>query len=73
MVNMAINVDEEYPERLKSGFKKKYLELKEIYSGDNLFMAMLEFAQDGHRDFKQQAAGLAILSHLFHLCEVFEK
>lgn len=24
-------------------------------------------------DFKQQAAGLAILTHLFHICEIFEK
>lgn len=73
LVSMATNVDEEYPERLKSGFRTKYLEMKEAHSGDELFMAMLEFAQAGKRDFKQQAAGLAILSHLFHLCEVFEK
>jgi len=73
LVNMATNVDEEYPERLKSGFRTKYLELKKIHSGDDLFMSMLEFSQAGQRSFKQQAAGLAILSHLFHLCEVFEK
>jgi hypothetical protein len=66
-------LDEDYPERLKNGFRKKYLELKTDYSGDELFFAMLEFAQAGQNDFKQQAAGLAILSHLFHLCEVFEK
>lgn len=66
-------LDDEYPERLKSGFRHKYLELKASNSGDDLFMAMLEFAQAGQKDFKQQAAGLAILSHLFHLCEVFEK
>jgi len=66
-------LDEDYPERLRAGFSQKYLELKANYSGDELFFAMLEFAQAGQRDFKQQAAGLAILSHLFHLCEVFEK
>ena len=73
LANMATNVDEEFPERLKSGFKEKYLELKETLSGDELFASMLEFAQAGQKGFKQQAAGLAILSHLFHLCEVFEK
>jgi len=73
LASMATNVDDEYPERLKSGFIKEYLKLKEVYSGDDLFMSMMKFAQDGLRGFKQQAAGLAILSHLFHLCEVFEK
>ncbi len=73
LANMATNVDEEFPERLKSGFKTKYLELKETLSGDELFMSMREFAQAGQKGFSQQAAGLAILSHLFHLCEVFEK
>ncbi|MAQ98923.1 MAG: HNH endonuclease [Oceanospirillaceae bacterium] len=73
LANMATNVDEDFPERLKSGFKEKYLELKTTLSGDELFASMLEFAQAGQKDFRQQAAGLAILSHLFHLCEVFEK
>jgi hypothetical protein len=36
LANMAKNVDEEFPERLKSGFKKKYIELKETLSGDEL-------------------------------------
>lgn len=73
LANMATNVDDEFPERLKSGFKEKYLELKATLSGDELFASMLEFAQAGQKGFRQQAAGLAILSHLFHLCEVFEK
>lgn len=73
LANMATNVDEGFPDRLKNGFKSKYLELKESLSGDELFASMLDFAQTGQNGFKQQAAGLAILSHLFHLCEVFEK
>lgn len=73
LANMATNVDGEFPDRLKNGFKKKYLELKQSLSGDELFASMLEFAQAGKKGFRQQAAGLAILSHLFHLCEVFEK
>lgn len=66
-------LDDEYPIRLRDGFKTKYSELKGELSGDELFMAMLEFSQSGLSDFKQQAASLALLSHLFHLCEVFEK
>lgn len=73
LANMATNVDAEFPGRLKNGFKEKYLEQKKILSGDDLFVSMLEFAQAGQKGFRQQAAGLAILSHLFHLCEVFEK
>ena len=73
LANMATNIDEQYPERLKSSFRTEYLKLKETLSGDALFMSMLTFAQNGQSEFTQQAAGLAILSHLFHLCEVFEK
>ena len=66
-------LDEEYPIRLKDGFKHQYSELKTQMSGDDLFMAMLAFSQKGFTDFTQQAASVALLSHLFHLCEVFEK
>ena len=72
LVSMA-QLDDEYTTRLKNGFSKKYMELKQTSSGDELFMAMLEFAQAGQSNFQQKAASLAILSHLFHLCEVFEK
>lgn len=66
-------LDDEYPIRLRDGFKQKYSELKAQMNGDELFMAMLEFSQSGLTNFKQQAASLALLSHLFHICEVFEK
>ena len=69
----AGHLDTNFPERLKDGFKEKYLELKKTMSGDALFMAMLEFSIVGQKEFTQQAASLAILSHLFHLCEIFEK
>lgn len=73
LASMATNADDEFPDRLKNGFKDKYIELKKDLSGDDLFASMLEFAIAGQKGFKQQAAGLAILSHLFSLCEVFEK
>ncbi len=66
-------LDNQFPIRLKDGFQQKYLELKQTLSGDALFMGILGFAQSGQSDFKQQAASLALLAHLFHLCEVFEK
>ena len=66
-------LDPEFPERLKDGFKQKYLEFSRNSSGDELFMDMLEFATSVGDGFKQQAAGLAILTHLFHICEIFEK
>ena len=69
----ASQLDPDLPERLKEGFKEKYVELSQSSSGDELFMEMLEFAESGQRNFRQKAAGLAILAHLFHLCEVFEK
>ena len=71
--SMAQLADPDFPERLKDGFKQKYLELSKDSSGDELFLDMLEFATSGKSDFKLQAAGLAILTHLFHLCEIFEK
>lgn len=66
-------LDDQFPIRLKNGFKEKYDELKKSLSGDELFMGLLDFAHNGQRGFKQQAASLALLSHLFHLCEIFEK
>lgn len=73
LANMATNVDEEFPERLKARFREEYIELKKNHSGDELFFALLEFSQAGLNSFTLKAAGLAIVSHLFQLCEVFEK
>jgi len=66
-------IDPEFPERLKNGFQIKYTELKQTLDDDALFMAMVEFATYGTSDYNVYAAGLAILTHLFELCEVFEK
>jgi hypothetical protein len=66
-------LDEDFPYRLKTEFQREYLSLKQSLDGDNLFDALLGFAQTGMQSFKEQAAALAILCHLFELCEVFEK
>lgn len=67
-------IDAGFVDRLISGFKVKYIELvKSGFVGDALFNALFDFATSGSTDFKVQAAGLALLSHLFETCEVFEK
>lgn len=66
-------LDQYFPERLKVGFQKKYAELKQQLNGDVLFIAMFDFAKAGKTEFTQQAASLAVLCHLFELCEIFEK
>lgn len=67
-------LDHEFPERMKAGFTKEYLRLRESgLLGGGLFEAMRQFSCGGSSDFKRQAAGLAILCYLFESCEVFEK
>jgi len=67
--------DVSFGERLKQGFVKEYERLKkeEKLNGDELFMALFDFASVRSNDFKQKAAGLAVLVYLFEKCEVFEK
>ena len=67
-------IDSKFPERLKGGFKDEYLKLKKEMKGDDLFYAMLDFAQKGSVKINAQyAASLAILCYLFEICEIFEK
>jgi hypothetical protein len=63
-------LDYEFPDRLKNGFVEEYKELKKTLMGDELFMALLKFATRGQTDFKQKAASLAIMTHLFNLCDI---
>ena len=68
------NLDSMFGERLKQGFVNKYENLakKEKLKGDVLFDSLLEFSSMSNSDFKQKAAGLAILSYFFESCDVFE-
>ncbi len=67
-------LDEGYPERLTKGFRDEYDKLvQDGLGGDALFDSMVAFSSGGSQDFKRRAAGLAILSHLFLLCEIFER
>ncbi|MGB9937293.1 MAG: HNH endonuclease [Methanobacterium sp.] len=68
------NDDPHFPDIITLGFQKKYLELKsQGFAEDMLFKEMVKFAEGGTKNNVQQAASLAILCHLFELCEVFEK
>ena len=63
-----------FDQRLVGGFRAKYKALtEEGLSCDPLFDAMLRFACGGKSEPVIQAAGLAVLAHLFETCDVFEK
>ncbi len=64
-----------FPVKLANGFKQEYIRLKEEeqLAGDDLFLAMINFACPTGVDLKRHAAGIAVLTYLFHICEVFEK
>ncbi len=62
-----------FPERLAQGFKNKYNELSNTYSGDALFWKIYEFANDGRQGEVEKAAALAIIVYFFEACEIFEK
>ena len=69
-----IHLDAESSRRLLAGFVKQYEELRnDGLDGDDLFMALWQFASRNNADPKMQAAGLALLVYLFEKCEVFEK
>jgi len=67
--------DINFGERLKQGFVDKYEQLKneENIDGDDLFNALFDFSCGGSNDFKERAAGLAVLVYFFEKCDVFEK
>lgn len=68
------SVTDDFSEKLRSGFVKKYLELREAgYKGDSLFYELYDFASGSSPDDNYRAAGLAVLTYFFEICEVFEK
>jgi hypothetical protein len=73
-IESVTQTDPDFPERLKSGFLEEYYRLRrEGYRDDDLFDLMCRFAQQGFHEQSKRSAGLAVLIHLFELCEVFEK
>jgi len=70
----ASQLDAAFPDRLRNGFVSQYRQLRQGgFQGDELFTEMYEWAA-GHASSKtREAAGLCVLSHLFIICDVFEK
>lgn len=68
------NPDIDFSERLRAGFVKKYQEsVANGFKGDALFYGLFDFAAHNSADFNIRAAGLAVLTYFFEICEVFEK
>jgi len=67
-------MDTNSPEKLKAGFLAAYRRLGEAgLSGDDLFDRLAEFACHNDHRTRYRAAGLAVLTYLFEVCDVFEK
>ncbi len=63
-----------FENRIVMGFQEQYYKLRDASKApDEIFYELLSFATLGKTDFAAQSAGLAILSHLFEKCDVFEK
>jgi len=72
---IAAQLDAGFPERLRAGFVAKYGELKSKpqTTGDDIFFSLYFWAAGGSSNEVRRGAGLCILSHLFILCDVFER
>ena len=63
-----------FAENLLNCIKSIYKEEAQKYKGDDLFLAILNRMHAGiENDFTLQAAGIAVLTYFFHICEIFEK
>jgi hypothetical protein len=73
-IEAVAQTDPDFPGRLTAGFLQEYHRLRgKGHRGDDLFDLMCSFAQQGFTKQGERSAGLAVLIHLFELCEVFEK
>lgn len=71
--NMATYVDSDFPGRLVSGFRTEYDRYWDSgLRGDDLFLMIEFFACGRENDFERHAAGLAVISHLFQICDLFK-
>jgi hypothetical protein len=71
--SMVTHVDPDFPPRLIAGFRHEYdKHCSTGMKGDGLFILLEHFAAGGSSDFERHAAGLAVLAHLFQVCDIFE-
>lgn len=72
-VNHVALMDDQFPERLKSGFVEEYAKHRSNgIEPDELFTLLVGFASGNSNEFRRRAAGLVVLVYLFEKCEVFE-
>ena len=67
--------DPEFGDKIAASFKSEYKQLKqENHTPDEIFMKLQEFAGGGIQRLspKYEASVLAVLSHLFEECDIFE-
>lgn len=70
----AAQLDPQFPERLSAGFVERYKEATaRDLTGDEIFNELYLTAGGGGEDKAREAAGLCIISHLFIICDIFEK
>jgi hypothetical protein len=73
-VDHVAKMDARFPDKLKAGFLAALERLRaEGLEGDDLFDGLADFACGNDRRTRYQAAGLAVLTYLFEICDVFEK
>lgn len=73
-IRSEAKTDPKFPERLKAGFVNEYRRLHNFMGlGNELFFALVEFAESGDQRFERRAASLAVLVYFFEKCEVFER
>jgi hypothetical protein len=72
-VQHMASYDDQFPERLRDGFRQRYAEdIAEGLRGDELFVSLVDFAEGDSTDLFKRAAGLSVLGYFFGICEVFE-
>jgi hypothetical protein len=72
-VSRTETVQPGYADALTEGFRRRYRELVgQGLTGDAVFFELAEWSAAGNVSFDRKAAGVAVLTYLFHICEVFE-
>ena len=70
----SAQLNTQFQDKLREGFVVKYNAFYESgLRADDLFLAMYDWAAGSGKKKEREAAGLCILSHLFIICDVFEK
>jgi hypothetical protein len=80
-MNRQAQIIPTYPEKLRAGFVNQYNELRSAGTeGDDLFFALVNFGAEaalspqsnGERIWVAKSAALAVICHLFEVCDLFE-